>query len=127
MSKTFPQKIDKNVDLSFPATLFVLSRFRVFLSDRSSKTLQTTFCKYNRVEKLLQKNRQKKRNRFFSVLFYHVFGHFSVRGVQKYHTQISKNKSDPGPFLASDPPTHHGPPIFSGAAPPLAAAIVHSP
>jgi hypothetical protein len=42
------QKIDTNFDVSFSSTFFVLSRFRVFLSDGSSKTLQKTFCKTNR-------------------------------------------------------------------------------
>jgi hypothetical protein len=42
-----------------------------------------------------------------SVLFYHVFGRFTVRKVQKHPQKIHK-KSDPGPFLASDPPAHHG-------------------
>jgi hypothetical protein len=40
----------------------------------------------------------------------HVFGCFSVRGVRKHRKQISKNKSDFGPFLAPDPTTHHGGP-----------------
>jgi hypothetical protein len=40
----------------FPRIVFVLSRFRVFLSDGSSKALQKTFCKKNRVENLLHKN-----------------------------------------------------------------------
>jgi hypothetical protein len=45
MSKTFPKQIDKNFDVAFSSTFLVLSRFRVFLSDGSSKTLQHTFCK----------------------------------------------------------------------------------
>jgi hypothetical protein len=74
----------------------------VFLGDGSSKALQKTFCKKNHVEKFLQKIDQKSKTDFFSILFYHVFGRFLVRGVQ---TKYLKNKSDPGPFLASDPPT----------------------
>jgi hypothetical protein len=35
MSKTFPEKIDKDFDFSFSSTFSVLSRFRVFLSDVS--------------------------------------------------------------------------------------------
>jgi hypothetical protein len=104
------QNFDKNFDVSFSSTVFGLSRFRVFFSDGSSKTLQKTFCKEDRVEKLLQKNRPKIQNRFFLDLFYHVFGRFSVRGDQKHDKKISKNESDPSPFLASDPPTHHGGP-----------------
>jgi hypothetical protein len=46
MSKTFSANIDKNFDVSLPSTFcFVLSRFYVFLSDGSSKTLQKTFTK----------------------------------------------------------------------------------
>jgi hypothetical protein len=104
MSKTNSEKIDK-VFIEF----FILSRFRVFLSNGGLKALKKTFCKNNRVEKFLQNIRPKIQNRFFSRYFHHVFGRFSVRGVQKHDVnKISKKKSDPGPFLASDPPTHHG-------------------
>jgi hypothetical protein len=70
MSKTFFSKIStKNFDVSFSSNFFVLSRFRVFLSDGSSKTLQKTFYKKNRVEKFLQKIRPKIQNRLFSIFF----------------------------------------------------------
>jgi hypothetical protein len=49
------QNFDKNFDVSFPSAFLVLSHFRVFFSDWSSKTLQKTFYKKNRVEKFLQK------------------------------------------------------------------------
>jgi hypothetical protein len=80
MPKTFPGKIGKSFYGSIFSTFFVLSRFRVFLSDGSSKTLQKTF---------LQKNRQKSKTDFFLILFYHVFGRFSVRGVFKNTINIS--------------------------------------
>jgi hypothetical protein len=52
----------------------------------------------------LQKNQQQKsQTDFFLVFFYHVFGRFSVRGVQKYE----KNLTSPGTFLASEEPTNH--------------------
>jgi hypothetical protein len=58
---------------------------RLFLSccsDVSSKTPQKTF---------LQKNRQKKsKTAFFSIVVYHVFGRFSVRGVQKHDKKSQK-------------------------------------
>jgi hypothetical protein len=60
------QKIDKNFDVSFSSTSFVLLRFQVLLSDGSSKTLQKTFYKKNRVEKFLRKNRQKNLFPIFS-------------------------------------------------------------
>ena len=40
---------------------FVLSRFRVFLSGGSSKILQKNVLQKDRVEKVLQKNRQKSK------------------------------------------------------------------
>jgi hypothetical protein len=49
--ENFFQSFDKNFDVSFSSTFFVLSHFRVFFTDGSSKTLQKTFCKQNRVEK----------------------------------------------------------------------------
>jgi hypothetical protein len=55
-----------------------------------------------------QKKRQKIQNRFFLDLFYHVFGRFSVRGVQKHDKKISqKNLTSPGIFWASEEPTNH--------------------
>jgi hypothetical protein len=83
-SRENSQKIDKNFDGSFSSTFFVLLRLKVLLSDGSSKALQKTVYKKNRVEKLLPKNRQKIQNRFLLNFFNHVFGRFSVRGVQKH-------------------------------------------
>jgi hypothetical protein len=62
----------------------------------------------NRVERFLhfyQKIDQKSKTIFFSTFFYHVFGRFSVRGVQKHHPK-KRFFFDPGPFFASEPPTH---------------------
>jgi hypothetical protein len=67
------QSFDKKFDVSFSSTFFVLSRFRVFFSDGNSKTLQKTFCKKNRVEKFLQKNRPKIQNRFFLKICFITF------------------------------------------------------
>jgi hypothetical protein len=93
-SKTFAQ----NFDVSFPR-FFCFIEFSMFLSDGdgSSKTLQKTFYNKNRVEKLLQKNRPKVQNRLFLDFFLnHVFGRFSVRGVQKHHQKnIGKINFDP--------------------------------
>jgi hypothetical protein len=118
MSKTFSKKIDKNFDVRSSSTFFVLSRFRVFLSDRSSKTLQKTFGKKNRVENILQKFDQKSQTDFFSISFYHVFGRFSVRRVQKHDLKkYRENKSDPIPFSCSDHPPTTGVPGFFFAGP----------
>jgi hypothetical protein len=51
MSKAFPKTIARNFDVRFSSIFLVLSRFRVFLSDGSSKTQQQRLCKTNRVEK----------------------------------------------------------------------------
>jgi hypothetical protein len=63
--ENFSQNFDKKFDVSFSPTTFVLSQFRVFFSDGSSKTLPKTFCKKNRVENVLQKIRPKVQNRLF--------------------------------------------------------------
>jgi hypothetical protein len=91
MSETFP-KISTKVSMSgFPRFFWFYRVFGCLLfSDGSSKTLQKRFYKKNRVEKFLQKIRPKIQNRFFLGFFYHVFGRFSVRGVQKHDKKISK-------------------------------------
>jgi hypothetical protein len=103
--ENFSQNFDKNFDVSFSSTFFVLSHFRVFFSDGSSKTLQKKSCR-----KVSTKNSTKNPKPTFSrFFFYHVFGRFSVRGVQKHDKKYRKKfKSDPSPFSYSDPPTHHG-------------------
>jgi hypothetical protein len=59
--------------------------------------------------KVFTKKSTKSPKPIFSRFFvYHVFGRFSVRGGQKHDKKYRKNKSDASPFLASDPPTHHG-------------------
>jgi hypothetical protein len=81
----------------------------VFFSDGSSKTLQKTFCKKIVSKKIYKKIDQKSKTDFFSIFFCVTFiGRFSVRGGQKHDKKYRKNKSDPSPFLASDPRTHHG-------------------
>jgi hypothetical protein len=74
--ENFPQNFDKNFDVSFSSAFFVLSHFRVFFSDGSSKALQRTFCKKNRVEKFLQKIRPKVQNRLFLDFFLSRFWAF---------------------------------------------------
>jgi hypothetical protein len=51
---------------------------------------------------------KKPKTDFFSIFVYHVFGRFSVRGVQK-HDKKSHNffGTNPGTFLASEEPTNH--------------------
>jgi hypothetical protein len=109
MSKTFSKISTKHFGVSFFSTFFVLSRFRVFLSDGSSKTLPTKFYKKKIVSKSFSAKNPKPT--FSRICFYHVFGRFSMRGVPKHDKKnIEKNKSHPSPFSYSDPPTHHGGP-----------------
>jgi hypothetical protein len=92
--ENFSQNFDKNFDVSFSLTFLVLSHFRVFFSDGSSKTLQKTFCKKNRVEKFLQKNRPKIQNRLFLDFLFITFLGVSREGefkntIKKYRKKIN--------------------------------------
>jgi len=80
MSKEFPKKSTK-ISMSVFPRLFCFISFSGVSQRWEFKS--TT-------KNILQKNRQKIQNHFFSILFYHVFGRFSVRGVQKHHQKISK-------------------------------------
>jgi hypothetical protein len=106
MSKTFAEKIGKNSMSVFPQLLFVLSRFQVFLSDGSSKTLQKTFYK-KIASKSFYKKPTKIQTRFFLYFLLSRFRRFSVRGVQKHDKNIGENMISPGTFLASEKPTNH--------------------
>jgi hypothetical protein len=98
------QKTDKIFDISFSSTFFVLGAS----CDGSSKALQKTFFKQIVSKSFSKKSTKKPKTDFFSILFYHVFGRFSVRGVQKHDKQISKkNLTNPGTFLAPEEPTNH--------------------
>jgi hypothetical protein len=103
--KLADKKVD--VDVSFSSTFFVLSRFRVFLSDGSSKTPQKTFYKET-VSKSFDKKSTKNPKPIFSVLFRFFLG----EGVQKHDKKHRKSENRfytyTGPFLASGPPTRHG-------------------
>jgi hypothetical protein len=88
-SRENSQKIDKNFDVTFSSTFFVLSRFQVLLGDGSSQTLQKTFYKKILSKSFYKKIDQKSQTDFFSI-FWCVFGRFSVKGVQKHDKKISK-------------------------------------
>jgi hypothetical protein len=53
------------------------------------------------VQKAIVSKRSKTGFSSFLITFLGV-----SRGVQKHHKKMSKHKSDPGPFLAFDLPTH---------------------
>jgi hypothetical protein len=113
----FLQKNRKKIQTEFSRFVF-LRRFWEFLGEGSLKTHTTNFVS-KRFYKKIDKNPKLF---FFSMFVYHVFGRFLVRGFQKHH------KSDPGPFLASDPPAHppRGSPKFVLAGP-LAPDHGHGP
>jgi hypothetical protein len=68
------QNFDNNFDVSFSSTFFVLSRFRVFFSDGSSKTLQKTFYKKIVSKSFYKKNDQKSKTDFFSIFLITFLG-----------------------------------------------------
>jgi hypothetical protein len=105
--ETFSKTKRQNFDVSFD--LFCFIAFSGVSQRWELKNTTKNVLQKNRVEKLLQKNRQAIQNIFFSRFLY-VFGRFLVRGLKKRPKKYQKNKSDPGPFLASDPPTNSCPP-----------------
>jgi hypothetical protein len=92
MSKTFSDKNRQKFRCHFFLGFFCFVAFpgvsqRWEFKDTTKNVLET-----DRVEKFLQKNRPKIQNRLFPGFFYHVFGRFSVRGVQKHDQKISENE-----------------------------------
>jgi hypothetical protein len=81
--ENFSQNFQQHFDVSFSSTSVVLSRFRVFFSDGSSKPLHKTFYRKNRVEKFLQKIRPKVQNRLFLEFFLITFLGVSREGSSK--------------------------------------------
>jgi hypothetical protein len=55
--------------------------------------------------KVFTKESTKQSKTDFLDIFYHVFGRFSVRGVQKHN--IGKKLTSPSTFLASEEPTNY--------------------
>jgi hypothetical protein len=61
---------------------------------------------------------QKSKTDFFSNFVLSLFWTFLDEGSSKTRLKkYRKNKSDPGPFSCSDPPTHHGGHRFFFAGP----------
>jgi hypothetical protein len=78
------QKIAKFFDISFSSTFLV---FKCFLAMGVQKHYKKRLKKI--VSKRISKQSANKiQNRLFLDLFYHVFGRFSVRGVQKHDKKI---------------------------------------
>jgi hypothetical protein len=107
MSKTFSRKIDKNFHVSFFSTSFCFIVFSNVSQRCEFKALQKTFCCFarNSCRKVFTKNRQKIQNRFFFLCFvFSRFWAFFGEGSSKTPPEKYRKKTDPGPFLASDPP-----------------------
>jgi hypothetical protein len=69
-------KIDRSFDDNFSSASFVLSRFRVFLSDVSSKALQKTFYKKIASKSFYKKTSRKIQSRIFLDFFLSRFWAF---------------------------------------------------
>jgi hypothetical protein len=100
MSKTIPKTIDKKIDVSFIA-------FSFFFSTMKFK---------NVLQKILSKGFYKTIDKKSKTDFFPRFRFVTFLGVSQFQLGEIKNtskknpgKPDPGPFLASDPPTHHPP------------------
>jgi hypothetical protein len=97
------------------ASIFVVAFSGVSQRWEFQKTTNKKLQK-NRVEKFLQKNRQKKTDlisRFCLSRFWAFFGE-GVTGVQNQHKKTSGKTSDPGLFSASDLPTEVPDFVFCG-------------
>jgi hypothetical protein len=110
----FVSKTSTKISMSGSPRLFCFIEFLGVFQRRDFKSTTKNVLQKNRVGRLLQQIRPKTKNPkpiFSRFCFITVFGRFSVRGVRE-------NKSDSGPFWASDPPTHHGgtgvPVVFFG-------------
>jgi hypothetical protein len=79
------KKNRQKFDVSFSSTFFVLSHFRVFFSDGSSKTLQKTFYKKIVSKGFYKKIDQKSKSKtdFFSIFFKSPFWAFLGEGSSK--------------------------------------------
>jgi hypothetical protein len=93
--ENFFKNVDKNFDVSFSSTFLCFIAFsRVFqrweFKNTTKNVLQKKSCRNGKG--FYKKFGQKSKSDFFSVLFYHVFGRFSVRGVKKHDKKKSKKQ-----------------------------------
>jgi hypothetical protein len=88
--KNFPRRNRQKFRCQVFLGFYVLSRFRVFLSDGSSKTLQKTFYK-KIVSKSFNKKIDKKIQNRFSRFFFSSFWGISVKGVKNTKKISGKN------------------------------------
>jgi hypothetical protein len=107
--KLFPRKFSENRQ-NFRYQLFLdFFCFIAFSGVSWRWEFKNTTKKFYKkiVSKSFKKNRPKIQNRLFLDFLNHVFGRFSVRGVQKHDKKSQKNPTSPGTFLASEEPTNH--------------------
>jgi hypothetical protein len=80
----------QKIQCQFSSTFFVLSCFRVFLSDGVQKHYKKRFAKKSCRKAFTKKStKNPKLKKKFSIFFHYVFGRFSVRGVQKHDKNLS--------------------------------------
>jgi hypothetical protein len=92
LSPKFRQKISMSV---FPRLFFCFkSRFRVFLRFSALKNTTKNVLQKKSCRKCFTKNSTKNPKPTFSrFIFYHVFGRFSMRGVQKHDKKYQQQKN----------------------------------
>jgi hypothetical protein len=73
----------------------------------AQKHYKKRFAKQIVSKRFYKKNDKISKTDFFSKQLSHFWA-FLGEGSSKTRETISGGKSDPGPFLASDPPTHQG-------------------
>jgi hypothetical protein len=91
--ENFSQNFDKSFDVSFSSTSFVLSHFRVFFSDGSSKTLQKTFYKKIVSKSFYKTNRPEVQNRLFLDFVLSRFWAFLGEGRSKTRLKQYRKKN----------------------------------
>jgi hypothetical protein len=117
------QKIYKNFDVSFSSTFLFYRVFGCF-SRWEFKNTPKSFAT-NIVSKSFYKTfDQKSKTDFFSIFFNHVFGRFSVRGVQKHDKKISHKNLTTSLFRTPTHPPTTGVTAFFFAGP-LLDAVGH--
>jgi hypothetical protein len=111
--ENFSQNFDKKSRWQFFLDFFCFIAFsgvsqRWEFKNTTKNVLRKKSCRKN----FTNNSTKNPKPTFSRKDFYHVFGRFSMRGVQKHDKKYRKHKPHPGPFSYSYPPTHHGGPRF---------------
>jgi hypothetical protein len=87
--ENFFQNFDQNFDVSFSSTSFCIIAFSsAFLAMGVQRHYKKRFAKTVVSKSFYKKFDQKSKTDFFSVIFFHVFGRFPMRGDQKHDKKI---------------------------------------